>query len=413
MRNFLKITVFLAVASVVLSPAPAAGDGTYRLVIIEPWNTSYSLAVSSVDGLNNLNQVTGCATPLSGGCSFLWTLETGKVPINVAGPINDLGVITAAGYIRWPDGTLQEMDGAMAAGADLNYANVVVGADGPLHTCEYPPYFPNREAVVWSPEGGTILVQQQLGVWAADQAWAINNNNQFVGVVSSTGMCGDQKAFYYDLNTGEHIDLHRLVTGSASGITHAVDINDAGRVVGDGPVTMGGSAFLWSSSAGRTILPDLPGTLPGYSIPSSINNAGRVVGQAIVNEEWRAWIWDQAGGIRDLNEFVRDLPTNFRIVEAKKINDNGWIIGRGQYGAWSPERAVVLIPITGAVADLNCDGAVNTFDIDPFVMALADPAGYESHYPNCDRALADVNRDGRVNAFDIDPFVACLVGSCP
>jgi len=61
------------------------------------------------------------------------------------------------------------------------------------------------------------------------------------------------------------------------------------------------------------------------------------------------------------------------------------------------------------IGDLNCDGHVNVFDIDPFVQALVDPAGYAAAYPHCDYMLADVNHDGAVNVFDIDPFVACLV----
>ena len=58
--------------------------------------------------------------------------------------------------------------------------------------------------------------------------------------------------------------------------------------------------------------------------------------------------------------------------------------------------------------DLNCDGLVNSFDIDPFVLALADPAGYALAHPECDRMLADVDGDGAVNVFDIDPFVVLL-----
>jgi len=60
--------------------------------------------------------------------------------------------------------------------------------------------------------------------------------------------------------------------------------------------------------------------------------------------------------------------------------------------------------------DLNCDGAINAFDIDPFTLALTDPAGYAAAYPNCDIDLADINADGQVNAFDIDPFVDLLTG---
>ncbi|MCH8807363.1 MAG: hypothetical protein IH986_14945, partial [Planctomycetes bacterium] len=64
--------------------------------------------------------------------------------------------------------------------------------------------------------------------------------------------------------------------------------------------------------------------------------------------------------------------------------------------------------------DLNCDGALNGGDIDPFFLALGDPAAYALAFPNCDAALADMNGDGRVNGGDIDPFFACLGGGvCP
>jgi hypothetical protein len=66
------------------------------------------------------------------------------------------------------------------------------------------------------------------------------------------------------------------------------------------------------------------------------------------------------------------------------------------------------------LGDVNCDGAVNGYDIDPFVLALTDPEGYAAAYPGCDILNADCNGDGAINGYDIDPFVACLTGGgCP
>jgi hypothetical protein len=62
------------------------------------------------------------------------------------------------------------------------------------------------------------------------------------------------------------------------------------------------------------------------------------------------------------------------------------------------------------LGDLNCDGQTNTFDIDPFVLALVAPDQYAAAFPACDRGNADCNEDGAVNAFDIDPFVRLLTG---
>lgn len=62
----------------------------------------------------------------------------------------------------------------------------------------------------------------------------------------------------------------------------------------------------------------------------------------------------------------------------------------------------------GLLGDMNCDGVVNNFDIDPFVLALTDPDGYAASYPDCDITLGDANGDGAVNNFDIDAFVGLL-----
>jgi len=60
--------------------------------------------------------------------------------------------------------------------------------------------------------------------------------------------------------------------------------------------------------------------------------------------------------------------------------------------------------------DLNCDGLINFDDINPFVLALTDPAGYAIAYPNCNILNGDINGDGRVDFDDINPFVALLTG---
>ena len=64
--------------------------------------------------------------------------------------------------------------------------------------------------------------------------------------------------------------------------------------------------------------------------------------------------------------------------------------------------------------DMNCDGLVNNFDIDPFVLALSDWSAYQAAFPGCNPLNGDINEDGLVNNFDIDPFVVCITnGGCP
>jgi hypothetical protein len=62
-----------------------------------------------------------------------------------------------------------------------------------------------------------------------------------------------------------------------------------------------------------------------------------------------------------------------------------------------------------SLGDLNCDCSVNAFDIEPFITAMIDPAGYAAAYPDCQLALADANGDGSINSFDIEPFIALLL----
>ena len=62
------------------------------------------------------------------------------------------------------------------------------------------------------------------------------------------------------------------------------------------------------------------------------------------------------------------------------------------------------------IGDMNCDGVLNAFDIDPFALAVSSPTLYQETFPWCDRNLADIDGSGSVDAFDIDPFVQLITG---
>lgn len=62
--------------------------------------------------------------------------------------------------------------------------------------------------------------------------------------------------------------------------------------------------------------------------------------------------------------------------------------------------------------DLNCDGAVNFGDINPFVQYLSDFTGWQAMHAGCPPENGDINGDGEYPSFgDINPFVALLAGS--
>ena len=61
--------------------------------------------------------------------------------------------------------------------------------------------------------------------------------------------------------------------------------------------------------------------------------------------------------------------------------------------------------------DMNSDGSVNMFDVDPFVDALADLGDYSEDYAGLGATgvyHGDMNCDGSLNMFDVDPFVLRL-----
>ena len=63
---------------------------------------------------------------------------------------------------------------------------------------------------------------------------------------------------------------------------------------------------------------------------------------------------------------------------------------------------------TWVAGDMNCDGQVNFGDVNAFVLAVSNPAGYQQQYPNCNILNGDINGDGLVDFGDVNPFVSLL-----
>jgi hypothetical protein len=100
------------------------------------------------------------------------------------------------------------------------------------------------------------------------------------------------------------------------------------------------------------------------------------------------------GLAEDCNE--NGIPDNCDILSGTSCDENGNGI---------PDECEFRLR-----GDLNCDGVVNGYDIDPFVVALTDEAAYHEQYPCCNYGNADCNFDGEVNGYDIDAFVTILTG---
>jgi hypothetical protein len=104
------------------------------------------------------------------------------------------------------------------------------------------------------------------------------------------------------------------------------------------------------------------------------------------------WQLPASGGIPDVR--VRAIARDQRFQNS--ADDSG---------SFTITPGVPAIP-----GDLNCDGTVSFDDINPFVLALSDPAGYAAQFPHCNILNGDCNDDGVVNFDDINVFVALLSG---
>ena len=88
-------------------------------------------------------------------------------------------------------------------------------------------------------------------------------------------------------------------------------------------------------------------------------------------------------------------------------------IGSTTYSGNSP--AARIYEITSCRGDMNNDGSVDFDDIDPFVLAIGDPADYDAAFPGLLGSLpfhGDLNCDDSVDFDDIDPIVERITEEC-
>ncbi|MBK8915920.1 MAG: hypothetical protein IPM64_15230 [Phycisphaerales bacterium] len=121
---------------------------------------------------------------------------------------------------------------------------------------------------------------------------------------------------------------------------------------------------------------------------------------------WNGTAWERVNRVPFFGVSGRWV---FSLLSAQEATGPALYVG-GEFGN------VGLTP-TGGIArygceklgDANCDGGLDAFDIDWFVLALIRPQDYIAAMPDCYLHRLDVNLDGRVDNFDIDPFVTAIV----
>jgi probable HAF family extracellular repeat protein len=170
---------------------------------------------------------------------------------------------------------------------------------------------------------------KHLGAWSrgTHAAYGINNRGQAVGVTNvGTATPPALNPFIWDKVLGTQ-DL------GFEGKAYAV--NDKGTIVG----VAGLDAFLWSPSAGETIITQ--------GVARAINARGDVVGGFNSNGSGVAFLWSPNGGLQDLGAGLESV--------AFGVNDNRQIAGWYQTAAhlfhaffWTPQNGIQDIHAMGS-----------------------------------------------------------------
>ena len=106
--------------------------------------------------------------------------------------------------------------------------------------------------------------------------------------------------------------------------------------------------------------------------------------------------------------------TTLTLTDVSEADSGNYVLSATSICEQTTTSAVAAVtPRCFLRGDCNCDGTIDNFDLDAFVLALINPLSFSIEYPQCDPLAADINGDGVVTNFDIDPFVLCLTSECP
>ncbi|HEX7025617.1 MAG TPA: HAF repeat-containing protein [Gammaproteobacteria bacterium] len=271
--------------------------------------------------------------------------------INEAGQVVGYSTTASLKYhaFLWDNGVMTDLGtlptGSTSQALDLNNSGQVVGFafDGSAAGGA------RNHASLWN----NGVITDLFPAPAHSVANAVNDAGQVVGQHKLN------RPFIWQ--NGEFVELGGF--GGKNTWGYALDINNAGQVVGSSPVNNGSDglaqrAFLWEGG----VMTDL-GALPGLpdSRAHAINELGQVVGFSsffdpdTTDETFESFLWQ--GGV------MIDLGVPGDLNRAHDINDAGQIVGWSSKGAYIYEDGVVtnlntLIP-AGSGVNLTEATAIN------------------------------------------------------
>jgi hypothetical protein len=250
------------------------------------------------------------------------------------------------------------------------------------------------------------------------------------GVITIVGYtenaAGNEQPCYWQNPAAWALTLLAPLPGGASGSAECATLGDAGVngfIAGESDTPGDMHPVLWPSATGFNPI-DL--SIP-TAFDSGIVSILRQRGAELIAlgsmtdaglESAAGWLVEAGAAtmLGDLNGRVvtQGAPRLQQIMDAV-TRPEAWglglyMAGTGDDAAGDPQAFLARELIRG---DANCDGQVDFFDIDAFLLALFDDVGYAAAYPGCYPENSDVDGSGSVDFFDIDPFLGCLFGACP
>jgi hypothetical protein len=217
------------------------------------------------------------------------------------------------------------------------------------------------------------------------------------GMVFDPGFSPDQLVFMNNYQSTIYVDQFRLLTGGG-----VVKSYRGQGVVGDGDGYLSGG----SNPNGMQLAFDNANVL-GVTDSSAAGAATATTGVELIVPLADIGLAATYSGTITFAAFLM-RPTG--------SVGNQWLPGLG--GGFSnlgagPDMNTIpgdqFTPLTIVrLGDCDCDGEVDFYDIDPFVLGLSNAAAYSALYPGCPFRARDVNGDGVQDFYDIDPFVAEL-----
>ncbi|CAH0354299.1 hypothetical protein AQB9606_03645 [Aquabacterium sp. CECT 9606] len=325
-----KLLAFVAATGLAAS-AQAATSPPYRFVELGVEGGEY--ASGWVAGINNVGQAVGGSWVADVTSTMVWTETSAMQVSSYSGglAINDLGAGVGYNSSRrgnqasyWDNSVVQQLrspgdinDESQAE--SINLSGQIVGTGSVSGTAH---------ALVWQSHSAQAAILPSVGgAHLGSSASAINDAGLVVGRSEMDFSQGRATLW----TSGVPTDLGVLHEGDGSA---AFDINNAGQIIGDS----GGHAVRWDNG-NITELGLLAGSVSGAA--GDINNLGQIVGSSYKGGQAVATLWDGQSVI-DLNQYAEG--SEWVLVNAVGINDQGWVVGNAQHVVSGVSRPYMLIP---------------------------------------------------------------------